>query len=151
MNNEEIIDYVVNTPENSNPNVLRSMLGELGGNIPAAESNIFILHSPKIYELNDGDSLTFEESADDLADAMTAGKAVLLMDRKRGLLFNHNGYTFNDHRSDGGEIDYEGSFTFTSVSMGELVLWYVQIWTDFDTGELESEFHKYTYTLTPKT
>lgn len=40
MTIQEIIDYVVHTPENSNPAVLKSMLEQLGSTSSAADSTI---------------------------------------------------------------------------------------------------------------
>ena len=36
---DEIIDYVMETPGNTNPNVLRGMLNNSGGNLPAVTSD----------------------------------------------------------------------------------------------------------------
>lgn len=145
MDDEEIIDYVMNTPENSNPNVLRSMLEELegssGGGSPG--SNVFVLHANVI---QDNVSPVFEETLDDLLAAVRADKTVFVMDRNRGSLYSINRLLFDDTSN---PPDFEADFDFLNFGYNSLVRNNITIYIDSDTGELASEVVIKSYSLTP--
>lgn len=72
MNNEDIINYITQTPENTNPNIIRGMLNKEG----PGTSPIMIVH----FELSDFDtdpygtyyarSVTSDKTIDEIAEAV---------------------------------------------------------------------------------
>lgn len=68
MGNEEIIDYVMENPNNTNPNVLRSMLGQNGGG--SSGGNILIVTESAEYVMS--------ETWQTIYDTLSAGTLVFL-------------------------------------------------------------------------
>lgn len=68
---DEIFEYVMNNPENTNPAILRGMLDNLSG---GASDEPFILHGTLTSETGG----TIEETPESLAAAITARKRIIL-------------------------------------------------------------------------
>ena len=70
--NDEIIGYVLNTPNNTNPNVLRDMLNEQGGS--GGGVDFFVVNFiPK--DDNNLNRVESDKSAEEIIEAIEAGAA----------------------------------------------------------------------------
>ena len=68
--NDEIIGYVLNTPNNTNPNVLRDMLNEQGGSGGGAD--FFVVN---FTDGSDQSKKESDKSAEEIIEAIEAGAA----------------------------------------------------------------------------
>lgn len=85
MDKEDIVKYVMHTPANTNPAVLRSMLGSVegggGGNSP------LIVHSTLI----EGDEMyQLDRTFGEIRAAINAGQTVLILSAQPGPLESHD-------------------------------------------------------------
>ena len=79
MEIEDIIDYVTTTPENSNPAVLRGMLGQLNNN-NSSTNNSLIVHMIWVYnEDEDNDELQLDKTWNEIHTAFSAGNPVIIV------------------------------------------------------------------------
>lgn len=69
--NDEIIGYVLNTPNNTNPNVLRDMLNEQGGS--GGGVDFFVVNFTM--NENDQNKVESDKSAEEIIEAIEAGAA----------------------------------------------------------------------------
>lgn len=86
MEKDDIINYVMETPGNSNPAVLGSMLESYsgGGGSGGGADGVFIIHAAITYVSDDNYTVTTTESMSDIVAALADGKALEMYANKYG-------------------------------------------------------------------
>ena len=122
MTIDEIINYISNTPENSNPTVLKDMLLQLSNNSEGGNNvdNTFIIHMGINWSdaTNKMEVISVEETEEQILEALQAHKEFKLYYSYYEDSFNNNNYNiaFNEYVQYNSSSDYYISFS-TKVSM----------------------------------
>ena len=107
MTMDEIIDYAISSPENTNPNVLKSMLQQMNsGNGGSSNSNIEVIEfQESIEQQEDGSAhITLNMTCQEIYNAFQRG-AILYNSNERGKVFVEQVY-YNEY---GYEIFVSGT------------------------------------------
>ena len=76
---DEIINYTNNSPENTNPNVLRGLLGNMNISQNESEggSDIFVVNMTFTFDESNNTVITSDKTVDEIRAAASAGKTVM--------------------------------------------------------------------------
>lgn len=108
MTKEEILDYILQTPENTNRRVLSDMLDEFSSGGSGGNSDIFIVTYTD--DENDEGTLTCDKTLAEITAAMEAGKIIIAKEYEVG---GNNGAYLT--YSLGHFVPEDSEVTFTSI------------------------------------
>ena len=76
---DEIINYTNNSPENTNPNVLRGLLGNMNISQNESEggSDIFVVNMTFTFDESNNTVITSDKTVDEIRAAASAGKTIM--------------------------------------------------------------------------
>ena len=121
MTKEEILDYVMNTPDNTNRMVLNDMLDEFSNGFPSSGASSIIVHYTMEGDGDDGRIITIEEDWEGIAAVGEAGGLIIAQDRN-----GNSDATFFARYYPAEEVEEE---TFPAN-----ITWVVQAFDNYDDG-----------------